>query len=66
MNLESVMAHLELQGSDAVKRVYRSHGAREPLFGVKLGDFRGLRKLIGVTTPSPHSSGPPGTATPCI
>jgi len=47
MNLEKVMAHLESHGSDAVKRVYMSHGAREPLFGVKLGDFKGLRKLIG-------------------
>lgn len=47
MTFEEVMAYLEEHGIEAVRRVYRSHGAMEPLFGVKLTDMKPLVKTIG-------------------
>lgn len=47
MTAEEVMAYLEEHGSEGVRRVYRSHGAKEPLFGVKLTDMKPLVRKIG-------------------
>lgn len=46
MTKDEVMAYLEAHRNAAVKRIYTSHGAIEPLFGVKLGDLKTLKKKI--------------------
>ena len=47
MTFEEVMAYLKEHGSEAVRSVYRSQGAMEPLFGVNLTDMKPLVKRIG-------------------
>lgn len=48
MKLKETMAALESLGSESVKRLWLKHGAKEPLFGVKIGDLKPLaRKLKG-------------------
>jgi 3-methyladenine DNA glycosylase AlkD len=48
MNLKEAMAALEALGSESVKRLWLKHGAKEPFFGVKIGDLKPLaRKLKG-------------------
>jgi 3-methyladenine DNA glycosylase AlkD len=42
-----VMAQLETAGTGQNRRVYRRHGAREPLFGVAFGVLRPLAKALG-------------------
>jgi 3-methyladenine DNA glycosylase AlkD len=48
MKLREVMAALEAKGSESVKRLWIKHGAKEPFFGVKIGDLKPIaRKLKG-------------------
>ncbi len=48
MKLKEVMAALQALGSPAVKTLWLKHGAKEPFFGVKIGDLKPLaRKLKG-------------------
>ena len=48
MKLKDVMAELERKGSAAVKTLWLKHGAKEPFFGVKIGDLKPIaRKLKG-------------------
>jgi 3-methyladenine DNA glycosylase AlkD len=46
MKLPEVMAALERKGSEAVKRLLMKHGAKEPFFGVKIGDMKPLAKQL--------------------
>lgn len=46
MTVEEVMKHLEELGSEQTKNTYIRHGAREPLFGVKIGDMKKLVKHV--------------------
>lgn len=46
MTLQEVMAELEAFGSPAIKKILMNHGAREPLFGVKVGDMKTIQKKI--------------------
>src|SRR5262245_51517225 len=41
-----VIAELRALGDETTKRTLMRHGAREPLFGVKIGDMAPLRKRI--------------------
>jgi 3-methyladenine DNA glycosylase AlkD len=43
------MQELSKLGNPSTKRIYISHGATEPLFGVKLGDMKKVLKKIGKT-----------------
>ena len=47
MTKEEVLHALELLGSAATKKIYMRHGAREPFFGVKVGDLKKWKKKIG-------------------
>lgn len=47
MTKEEVLHALELLGSAATKKIYMRHGAREPFFGVKVGDLKKWQKKIG-------------------
>ncbi|WP_366414818.1 hypothetical protein [Paenibacillus sp. GP183] len=40
MILEEVMNNLEEMGTEQTKRTFMRHGAKEPLFGVKVGDLK--------------------------
>lgn len=46
MKLGEIMAELEAMGSEATKRLLLKHGAREPFFGVKIGDLKPLHKKL--------------------
>ncbi|QHT64101.1 DNA alkylation repair protein [Paenibacillus lycopersici] len=46
MTYEDVMRQLESMGSEQTKRTFMNHGAREPLFGVKIGDLKKLVKAV--------------------
>lgn len=44
MDLNETMAWLESYGSEQTKKVLKNHGAREPFFGVKVGDMKKILK----------------------
>ena len=46
MKLKEAMAALEALGSAAVKQLWLKHGAKEPFFGVKIGDLKPLAKKL--------------------
>lgn len=46
MELTDVMAVLEAKGSETIKRILRRHGAKEPFFGVKIGDMKPIAKKL--------------------
>lgn len=46
MTLDDVMRRLEAKGSESVKRIFLRHGAKEPFFGVKVGDMKPIAKAI--------------------
>lgn len=45
--VDEVMARLEAAGTEQNRKVYRRHGAREPLFGVAFGTLRPLARELG-------------------
>lgn len=48
MKLREVMAALEAKGSESIKRILMKHGAKEPFFGVRVGDMKPIaQKLKG-------------------
>ena len=51
MTKKEVLHALSLLGNPATKKVYARHGAREPYFGVKVGDLKTLQKKIKVDHP---------------
>jgi 3-methyladenine DNA glycosylase AlkD len=46
MTCAAVMQQLEAMGSESTKRTLLNHGAKEPFFGVKVGDLKTLQKKI--------------------
>lgn len=51
MKLKDVMAELKAKGSASVKTLLLKHGAKEPFFGVKVGDMKPIaKKLKGAQT----------------
>ena len=51
MKLNEVLKELESFGTEQTRKIYRRHGAEEPMFGVKFGDLTKLRKEIGIDHP---------------
>ncbi|MCP3929105.1 MAG: DNA alkylation repair protein [Bacteroidetes bacterium] len=51
MTKNEVMTELEKFGNEGTKRVLMKHGAKEPFFGVKVGDLKKLVKIIKVDHP---------------
>ncbi|MDX9791533.1 MAG: DNA alkylation repair protein [Candidatus Kapaibacterium sp.] len=47
MNCDEIMKKLEELGSEQIKKIHISHGAKEPLFGVKVGDLKPIQKKVG-------------------
>lgn len=46
MTVEEIMNQLEEMGSEQTKKTFMRHGAKEPLFGVKVGDLKKLVKYV--------------------
>jgi 3-methyladenine DNA glycosylase AlkD len=46
MTKEEILSYLEEKGNEQTKKVYKKHGAKEPLFGVKVEDLKSLQKKI--------------------
>jgi 3-methyladenine DNA glycosylase AlkD len=46
MSLQEVMAQLKKFGSEQTKKTLMRHGAREPFFGVKVGDLKTIEKKV--------------------
>jgi hypothetical protein len=46
MTLKEVMKELEAKGSEQTKKTHKRHGAKEPFFGVKIGDLKLIHKKI--------------------
>lgn len=46
MTYEEVMTQLEAMGSEQTKRTFIRHGAKEPFFGVRVGDLKKLTKTV--------------------
>lgn len=46
MTLDEVMAELAAKGSETTKRTLLKHGAKEPFFGVRIGDMKPIQKKI--------------------
>ncbi|WP_338753679.1 DNA alkylation repair protein [Bacillus sp. FJAT-52991] len=46
MTLDEVMNQLEQLGTEQTKKTYTRHGAKEPFFGVKVGDLKKLVKHV--------------------
>jgi 3-methyladenine DNA glycosylase AlkD len=46
MTLSQVMSELKAKGSEATKKIFARHGAKEPFFGVKVADLKVIQKKI--------------------
>lgn len=46
MTLDEVMAELAAKGSEQTKKTFLRHGAKEPFFGVKVGDLKVIQKRV--------------------
>jgi 3-methyladenine DNA glycosylase AlkD len=46
MTVQEIVAELKTLGSESTKRTLLRHGAREPFFGVKVGDLKKIQKRI--------------------
>ncbi|MFQ5629049.1 MAG: DNA alkylation repair protein [bacterium] len=46
MQLQEVMHELEQYGNEQTKRIFKNHGAKEPFFGVKVGDLKKIVKKV--------------------
>lgn len=46
MLLEEVMQQLEEYGTEQNRKVFKNHGAKEPLFGVSFANLKLLKKRI--------------------
>jgi len=46
MTLEEVMKSLEEMGTEQTRKTFLRHGAKEPFFGVKIGDMKKLVKYV--------------------
>ena len=47
MNYEEIMQFLANHGSEQTRKIYRRHGAHDPINGVKIGDLKKVVKRIG-------------------
>nr|WP_235595139.1 DNA alkylation repair protein [Leptospira weilii] len=46
MDLKQIMIELEKMGTPTIKKIFVNHGAKEPLFGVEVGDLKKIQKKI--------------------
>ncbi len=46
MTTEEILSELQQMGSEQTKKTWARHGAREPFFGVKVGDMKTIVKRV--------------------
>jgi len=46
MTAEQIMKELEKKGSESIKKIFLNHGAKGPMFGVKVGDLKVIQKKV--------------------
>lgn len=46
MTTQQIMDELKKKGSETIKRIFLNHGAKEPLFGVKIADLKVIQKKV--------------------
>ena len=46
MTKEQVMNELEKKGSESIKKIFRNHGASDPMYGVKVADLKVIQKKV--------------------
>jgi hypothetical protein len=46
MTKEQIMKELEKKGSESIKKIFLNHGAKGPMFGVKVGDLKVIQKKV--------------------
>ncbi|MEO1260137.1 MAG: DNA alkylation repair protein [Bacteroidota bacterium] len=46
MTVNEIMAELKEYGSEKTKKIFMKHGAKEPFFGVKVGDLKKIVKKV--------------------
>lgn len=46
MTTKEILTELESYGSDSIKKIFLKHGAKEPLYGVKVQDLKKIQKKI--------------------
>lgn len=46
MTTEQVMKELEKKGSESIKKIFLNHGAKEPLYGVRIADLKVIQKKV--------------------
>ena len=46
MTTEQIMKELEKKGSASIKKIFLNHGAKEPVFGVRVGDLKVIQKKV--------------------
>jgi len=46
MTTEQIMKELEKKGSESIKKIFLNHGAKGPVFGVKVGDLKVIQKKV--------------------
>ena len=46
MTTQQILAELEAMGTESCKRIFMNHGAKEPLFGVKVQDLKKIQKQV--------------------
>lgn len=51
MNINEIITKLEEYGNSQTKSIYLRHGAKEPFFGVKVGDLKKIVKKVKTNHP---------------
>lgn len=46
MTVTEIMAQLQANGSDSIKKTLAKHGVKEPFFGVKIEYLKPIQKMI--------------------
>ena len=46
MTKDQVMKELEKNGSESIRKIFLNHGAKGPMFGVKVGDLKVIQKKV--------------------
>lgn len=46
MTLKEILIELENYGDEAIKKIYMNHGAKEPLYGVRIQDMKKIVKKV--------------------
>ena len=46
MTVKEIMADLQAQGSESIKKIWLKHGTKEPFFGVKIEHLKTIQKKI--------------------